>query len=83
MEAKDVGDSISIYLPYGQAGREPFAVFQERSPMGTFGTRDESLRFAFGLAERLHRERRVPVRMRVEDEMGAWETRDGLAGSAT
>jgi Arc/MetJ-type ribon-helix-helix transcriptional regulator len=79
MEAKDVGDTISLYVPQPGGGAQPHVVFQERRQAGAFATRDEAIRFALELAGRLHQQLKVPVRMRIEDDMGLWETRDALA----
>lgn len=74
MEARDLGDTITLYLPQAGEGSEPFAVFQDRQRVGAFATRDESLRFATTLAASIRQGRNVPIRVRSEDEAGLWQT---------
>jgi len=74
MEARDLGNTITLYLPHASGGPTPFKVFQDRQPVGEFATRAESLGFAMALAETIGRDRRVPVRVRSEDETGQWQT---------
>lgn len=74
MEARDLGNTITLYLPQASGGPAPFKVFQDRQPVGEFATQAESLRFAMTLAETIGRNRRVPVRVRTEDEAGHWHT---------
>ena len=81
MEARDLGDTITLYLPQASGGPAPFKVFQDRQPVGEFATRDESLRFAMALAETIGRSRRVPVRVRSEDEAGHWQSIEAPAAS--
>lgn len=81
MEARDLGDTITLYLPQASGGPAPFKVFQDRQPVGEFPTRDESLRFAMALAETIGRSRRVPVRVRSEDEAGLWQSIEAPAAS--
>lgn len=79
MEARDLGDTITFYLPQGNAGAEAYAVFQDRQHLGGFPSRDESLRFALDKAQVIRQTRAVPIRLRIEDDAGTWETRDALA----
>jgi hypothetical protein len=74
MEARDLGNTITLYLPQAGEGAEPFAVFQDRQRVGTFATRDESLRFATTLAASIRQRRDVPIRVRTEDKAGLWQT---------
>ena len=74
MEARDLGDTITLYLPQGGSGSEPYAVLQERERMGAFASQDEARRFALELAASLHAHKGVPIRMRVEQADGHWET---------
>lgn len=78
MEAKDVGDTVTLYLPQAVAGSEPHVVFRERTKVGSFATPGDSIRFAMDLAASIHEERHVSVRLRIEDETGLWETRNAL-----
>jgi hypothetical protein len=79
MDARDFGNTVTLYLPQGAGGGPPYAVFQDRSKAGDFPTRDEALRFATALAATIRTSRSVNVRMRIEDEAGGWETRDSVA----
>ena len=79
MEARDLGDTITLYLPQASKEAEPYAVLQGYERVGSFATREESVQFASALAQTLHGGRRVPVRMRIEDDAGHWETSDALA----
>jgi len=79
MEARDLGNTISLYLPQASSGREPFAVLQERMEVQRFGTPDEARSFALELAGTLHQRQGVPVRLRIEHEDGHWETVDVFA----
>ncbi|WP_043694294.1 hypothetical protein [Luteibacter sp. 9133] len=79
MEARDLGDTITFYLPQGNAGAEAFAVFQDRQHLGGFPTREESLQFALARARVIRETRAVPIRLRIEDDAGVWLTRDALA----
>lgn len=81
MEARDLGNTITLYLPQASGGPSPFKVFQDREPVGEFATRAESLRFAMALAETIARSRRVPVRVRSEDETGQWQSIEAPAAS--
>jgi hypothetical protein len=81
MEARDLGNTITLYLPQGGTGAEAYTVLQERERVGGFASRAESVQFALALALTLHRSRNVPVRMRVEDDSGNWQTTDALAGA--
>lgn len=74
MEARDLGNTITLYLPQANGGPEPYTVFQDRERMGSFATRIESLQFAAALAETIRQSRKVPIRMRSEDDAGNWET---------
>jgi hypothetical protein len=74
MEARDLGNTITLYLPQAGGGAEPYAVFQDRQHVGKFTNRDESLRFARALAETIGRTQKVPVRVRSEDESGLWQS---------
>lgn len=80
MEARDLGNTMTLYLPQGGTGAEAYVVLQERERVGGFATRAESVQFARALAVTLHRSRNVPVRMRVEDDSGLWHTSDALVG---
>ena len=82
MEARDLGDTITLYLPQASKEAEPYAVLQGYERVGSFATRDESVRFALALAETLHAGRKVPVRMRIEDDAGHWETKDAVSLTA-
>lgn len=79
MEARDLGNTISLYLPQGSSGREPFAVLQERKEVHRFTTPEEARSFALELAGTLHQRQGVPVRLRIEHEDGQWETVDVFA----
>jgi hypothetical protein len=79
MEARDLGDTVTLYLPQGGTGKEAFAVFQDREWVGGFASRPESVQFARGLAQKIKRTRDVPIRLRIEDEAGSWQTLDALA----
>ena len=79
MEARDLGDTITFYLPQGNAGAEAFAVFQDRQHLGGFPTREASLQFALARAHVIRETRAVPIRLRIEDDAGVWLTRDALA----
>lgn len=79
MEARDLGDTITLYLPQADGSKAPFAVLQERSRVGAFASQDEAAHFALSLAGELHRGKAVPVRMRVEQADGTWTTIDALA----
>jgi hypothetical protein len=81
MEARDLGNTITLYLPQGGTGAEAFVVLQERERVGGFATRAESVQFAMALALTLHRSRHVPVRLRVEDDSGIWQTTDATTGA--
>ena len=74
MEARDLGNTVTLYLPQAGGGAEPYGVLQDRTHVGSFATREQSLHFARTLAESIQRGRKVPVRMRIEDAAGAWET---------
>jgi hypothetical protein len=76
MEARDLGDTITLYLPQAGGGREPYAVFQDRERVGGFSSQGEALQFAMALAETIRQSRRVPIRVRSEDEAGQWKTVD-------
>lgn len=82
MEARDLGDTITLYLPQGGSGAEAFAVFKDRRWMGGFANRPESMQFARSLAQTIRRTRDVPIRLRIEDDAGQWETLDALADPA-
>jgi hypothetical protein len=81
MEARDLGDTITLYLPQAGGGSRPHAVFQDRQRVGEFATRDESLRFAMELAGTIRQQRKVPIRVRSEDATGQWETLEALGAS--
>ena len=72
MEARDLGNTITLYLPQASGGPEPYAVFQDRQSVGHFATGADALQFAMALAETIRQGRRVPVRVRSEDETGNW-----------
>lgn len=74
MEARDLGNTITLYLPQGSGGPEPYAVFQDRKRVGDFATQADAMGFALALAETISRSRHVPVRVRSEDEAGHWQT---------
>lgn len=74
MEARDLGDTITLYLPQASGGSKPHAVFQDRHRVGEFTTREESLRFAMALAETIRQSRKVPIRVRSEDDAGLWQS---------
>jgi hypothetical protein len=78
MEARDLGDTITLYLPQAGGGSRPHAVFQDRQRVGEFATRDESLRFAMELAGTIRQKRKVPVRVRSEDAAGLWQTLEAI-----
>ncbi|MET0617897.1 MAG: hypothetical protein ABWZ54_08995 [Luteibacter sp.] len=82
MEARDLGDTITLYLPQGGTGNEAFAVFQDREWAAGFASRLESLQFARGLAQTIRRTRNVPIRLRIEDDAGMWETLDAFSDPA-
>jgi hypothetical protein len=79
MEARDLGDTVTFYLPQAGGGSEPYAVFQDRQHLGAFASREEALRFALTLAASIHQGRNVPIRVRTEDDTGAWVTLDEQA----
>lgn len=64
----------TLYLPHAAEGPFPWRVLHEQHRVGAYATRDESLRFALHLAASIHRNHGVSVRLRFEDENGAWET---------
>ncbi|UPG89993.1 hypothetical protein L2Y96_21870 [Luteibacter aegosomaticola] len=78
MEARDLGNTISLYLPQADGSRQPYAVLQERHRVGAFASQEEAIGFALDLAGDLHRRQGVPVRLRVEQVDGAWTTTDAL-----
>lgn len=78
-EARDLGDTITFYLPQGSTATGPYVVFQDRTHLGEFASRDESVRFARARAIEIRRTRDVPLRLRIEDDAGAWHTTDALA----
>jgi len=79
MEARDLGNTITLYLPQPSGGPEPYAVFQDRQRVGGFVSQDDALRFAMALAETIRRTRQVPIRVRTEDETGSWHTTEPAA----
>lgn len=83
MEARDLGNTITLYLPQADGSKAPFAVLQERNRMGAFASQNEASHFALSLAGELHRGKAVPVRMRVEQPDGTWTTIDAVAASST
>lgn len=83
MEARDLGNTISLYLPQAGSGREPFAVLQEHKEVHRSGTGEEARAFALELAGTLHRRQGVPVRLRIEHDDGHWETVDVFAIAPT
>lgn len=76
MEARDLGNTITLYLPQASGGAAPYKVFQDRLLAGEFATQEESLGFALSLAETISKNQGVPVRVRKEDEAGLWQTVD-------
>jgi len=82
MEARDLGNTITFYLPQPGGGAEPYAVFQDRQRVGGFVTQAEALRFAMDLGDAIHRSRKVPIRVRTEDETGSWHTMEPSAGAS-
>jgi len=78
MEARDLGNTISLYLPQASGGNEPFAVLREHKEVCRFGTSDDARTFALELAGKLHRLESAPVRLRIEHENGHWETIDAF-----
>ncbi|APG05905.1 hypothetical protein BJI69_19675 [Luteibacter rhizovicinus DSM 16549] len=74
MEARDLGNTITLYLPQPSGGPEPYAVFQDRQRIGGFRTQAEAMQFALQQADMIRRTREVPIRVRREDEAGCWHT---------
>lgn len=74
MEARDLGNTVTLYLPQAGGGPQPYAVFRDRQHVGAFATRDESLRFAMALAETIRRDQQLPIRVRSEDDAGQWQS---------
>jgi len=83
MEARDLGNTISLYLPQAGGGQTPFAVLQERKEVRRFQTPDDARTFALELAGTLHERDNVPVRLRIEQEDGHWETVDVFLSAVT
>jgi hypothetical protein len=79
MEARDLGDTITLYLPQGGTGAEAYSVFQDREWIAGFGSREASVQFARDLAADIRLSRHVPIRLRIEDDAGQWQTFDALA----
>jgi len=66
---------IMLYLPLAQRQSAfPWEVFHDTHRMGTFATQDECFRHALRLAESLGRRSGRPVRLKIEDEHGGWES---------
>lgn len=78
MEARDLGNTITFYLPQPGGGAEPYAVFQDRQRIGGFATRAEAMRFATDRAETIRQTRNVPIRVRHEDEAGGWHSAENV-----
>ena len=78
MEARDLGNTITFYLPQPGGGAEPYAVFQDRQRVGGFATQAETMRFAMERAETIRQTRKVPIRVRHEDEAGGWHSAENV-----
>jgi hypothetical protein len=78
MEARDLGNTITLYLPQPSGGPEPYAVFQDRQRIGGFATQAEAMRFALERADTIRRTRQVPIRVRHEDEAGGWHSAENV-----
>lgn len=75
MEARDLGNTITLYLPLGDGEAEPFVVLHEHARVGRFATRDDAVRFSSELAATLHARGGAPVRIRIEQDDGTWDTK--------
>ena len=79
MEARDLGDTITLYLPQGGSGAQAYSVFKDREWIAGFETRDASVAFAWGLAADIRQRKDVPIRIRIENDAGEWQTIDAVA----
>lgn len=72
----------TLYLPLGQPNRIfPWELFHGKYRMGAFATQDECFRHALRLAQSMGRRSGTAVRLKIEDERGAWTTVDGYIPS--
>jgi hypothetical protein len=68
----------TLYLPLGQTNRTfPWEVFHGTFRMGAFATQEACFRHALTLAASMGRRGGRPVRLKIEDEFGGWDTVDG------